>query len=135
MKDFIAIWEDIYETGEKVVDDQHKKLFELLNNFASAYFLKKEKLVIDETLFQLENYTKYHFDAEEKVLHKENKEFPTKHHLDMHKEFIDKLHELKFDYVSDDKIISSELLDYLKNWLVEHILGVDKKEFSQINGY
>lgn len=127
MNELSVKWEESFETGYDEVDNQHKQLFLLIKAFADAYMLKEEKELITDLLFELEDYTKTHFANEEKILAK-TKGFPTANHLEQHRQFLKYLHDLKFDYISDNKPISEELLDFLVKWLREHILGIDKAE-------
>lgn len=123
-------WESNFETGHNEVDKQHKYLFVLIKAFTTTYLLKEEKEIITDMLFELEDYAKTHFANEEKILAK-TKGLPSPNHLEQHRQFLKILHDLKFDFVSDNKPISEELLDYLVKWLREHILGIDKIELHQ----
>jgi len=130
MKELSIKWEAAFETGNKIVDKQHEKLFELIKLFATAYMLNKEKEIIANMLFNLEDYAKEHFDEEEHILAK-TKGLPSKQHLDAHEQFRQYLYDLKFEYVSEDKAISEDLLAFLVNWLKNHILVIDKQELGQ----
>lgn len=129
MSKFEFTWDDSFETGVESVDLQHLELIKIINELAISYFLKKQKEVIVDILFKLEDYTVYHFSEEEKLV-SEGSTIISEEHIKEHEHFIKKIRELKFDYVSDDKPIAPELFDFLKNWLINHILGVDKKELS-----
>lgn len=122
-------WLDSFNTGYIVVDGQHKKLFTLLSEFANAYLMGFDKEIVSTLLFELEDYTCEHFCDEEKVL-KLKGSGPSEEHLQQHQEFKETLRDLKFDYVSENKEISSELFEYLWQWLQNHILGIDKVELG-----
>ena len=127
-----TIWQDTFNTNCFEVDIQHKKLFSLLANLKNAFDNNYEKEVITIILFELEDYTLSHFSDEEKILSKFGNGASNKH-LEEHKDFKQILSNLKFDYVSEEKEISEELLNCLSEWLQNHILGTDKKEFAQLN--
>lgn len=129
MNDFKFTWNDSFETGYEIIDFHHLKLIELINKLAIAHYLKKEKSVLTEILFELENYAKYHFREEENLINSIGGT-PSPEHLKEHKRFIGIIHKLKFDFVSDERPIGIELFNFLKDWLVEHILGIDKEELS-----
>lgn len=131
MQDFTVKWEDRFNTSFQTIDNQHKKLFNLFNVFTSACIMGEDKNIVAELLFELEDYTHYHFDEEENILTKKG-DGPTKKHLTQHAEFKKTLHDLKFDYVSDNKMISTELLEYIRAWLIDHIIGIDQKELIKI---
>ena len=46
-------------------------------------------------------------------------------HLEEHREFIKKIIEFKEQYAKGTVKIDKDLLDYLLNWLISHILGTD----------
>lgn len=125
MKEFIINWNDKYNTGHKDIDKQHKKLFDLLSIFASAYLMNEQKTIVSDFLFELEEYTHYHFNEEENLIRKKG-DIIDEEHLEQHALFKETLHNLKFDFVSENKEISTELFSFLQNWLQDHILGTDK---------
>ncbi len=127
-------WEEILYTGNTVVDSQHRILVDLFNSLITAYSLNNEKAVITKILFELEDYAQFHFIEEETLLSC-MEHFPSREHLKEHKEFARKISELKFDYVSDNRLIVPELIEYLKNWIRNHILGIDKVELTALSRY
>jgi hemerythrin-like metal-binding protein len=130
MNELSINWEDNFETGHDDIDNQHKNLFVLIRAFATSFMLKEEKEVVTDMLFELEDYTKIHFANEEKIL-ATTKGLPSTRHLEQHRQFLKILHDLKFDFISDNKPISEELLEYLVKWLRDHILGIDKIELHR----
>lgn len=59
-------WKEQLSVGNRLIDDDHKKLIELVNSVESA--LVRESLDEMKTaLEQLDEYAQYHFDREEKV--------------------------------------------------------------------
>jgi hemerythrin-like metal-binding protein len=129
METFTFNWEEVLNTGHDRVDKQHKKLIDILNSLIIAYNLNNEKALISKILFELEDYANYHFRDEETVL-SQLLNYPSEEHLLEHKEFIMTIRDLKFEYVSENKPISRDLIEYLKDWLKNHILGIDKAELS-----
>ncbi len=58
-------WSDSFSTGIELVDTQHKKLFELLNNVADGYNQgDANEAIIDNALNQLIAYADKHFTEE-----------------------------------------------------------------------
>lgn len=127
-------WEEILYTGHTVIDNQHRKLVDLLNSLITAYSLSNEKALITKILFELEDYAHFHFLEEETLLSR-MEHYPTHEHLKEHKEFTRRINELKFDYVSDNRMVVPELIDFLKNWIKNHILGIDKVELTALLRY
>ncbi len=61
-------WKDEYSVGVKSIDDDHKKLLNLINNFQTAVRYRTGKAFEKESLDEVIAYTKYHFDREEKMM-------------------------------------------------------------------
>jgi hemerythrin-like metal-binding protein len=60
-------WNDKYETGIEIIDQQHQQLIgllnQLINHLAQQASFNKLNSIFDE----LKNYTLYHFQTEEAV--------------------------------------------------------------------
>ncbi|MDR0948938.1 MAG: hemerythrin family protein [Lachnospiraceae bacterium] len=119
-----------YYTGIELIDREHKRLFEIAE---SAYQLLKNDFMPDKfdaihaILQELIDYTKVHFADEEKYMEemKYRRIFSQKV---MHKEFIDKLDAIDMDEVDKNPEKATEdITRFLTDWLVEHILHMDKQ--------
>jgi voltage-gated potassium channel len=116
-------WDDSYSLGIPVLDDEHKKLLRLLNNFLSSIHTKDEKSIIKDTFDSLLEYTHDHFINEEAFMTKHN--YPDlkdhkKEHIKLTKE-ANQLNENR------NYIFSDNIADFLISWLTNHIMGTDKK--------
>ena len=125
----MLIWKDSYSIGMDLIDTQHKHLFDIGNQ---AYDLLKNGLKIDKydeivlIIEDLGNYTKYHFQCEEEYMLKINYsgyEIQKKEHTD----FIEKIDGMQLHSIdkNQQKYIE-DLLDFIFNWVLEHILKEDK---------
>lgn len=120
-------WTDSqYGIGISQIDEQHKKLVDLINLLYSHMKEGKGKVVISQVLNELKEYTQYHFNAEEYLmvhnLYPQHKE-----HKAEHDKFVSDIEDLKQKYNSGHKTITIDTFDFLKNWLITHILNLDKK--------
>ncbi|NLY42610.1 MAG: hemerythrin family protein [Clostridiaceae bacterium] len=123
-------WKSEYETGIKLIDEQHKKLFEIANR---VYELLMNDLYVDkydmiiEVINELKDYTVYHFQTEEEyMIRAKYKKFFS--HKAEHDEFIKKVKEV--DLYSIDNMQNQyllELLNFIVEWIEKHILEVDKQ--------
>ncbi len=123
-------WNDKYKTGIELVDEQHKELFRLFNKIYDLYnneFLidKYDKIIV--ALEELKDYTKYHFKAEEEyMLSIRYKKFFE--HKSKHEDFIRKIDSIDYNIIDNDQQNHLlELLKFVTNWLVEHVITVDKQ--------
>lgn len=123
-------WSDKYRTGIELVDEQHKELFRLFNEIYNLYnneFLidKYDQIIV--AIEELKDYTKYHFKAEEEyMLSIRYKKF-FEHKL-KHEDFIGKIDSIDYSIIDHDQ--QSHLLKLLKfvaDWLVDHVIKVDKQ--------
>lgn len=128
------VWEDIYLTGHPKVDEQHKKLVELVNTFYELKQKKLEKNQILKVFQELATYTVNHFNDEEMLI-KETGEENFKAHKIIHEKLILDVSELKIQIqVADDKSLVplfAKMCMFLCKWLSNHILEEDKKVIDQ----
>jgi len=122
-------WKDEYSIGVDSVDEQHKELFEIANR---SYDLLRNQLITDkygkiiEIIDELKNYTIYHFKAEENYM----QEIGYKKFLSQkvaHNDFLEKMDNIDVEQIDDGQneyLIG--ILDFVSEWLVEHILKEDK---------
>jgi len=130
----IFIWDDSYKTGEESIDEQHKKLVDLLNQLDESLNIGGDPHIVINLLDELVEYTKFHFKDEEKFMtgHEYN-EKDYQDHLLVHQQFIDQINEAQKTCLADPEHITDELLDFLVQWLINHILLTDKQMVADIN--
>ena len=118
-----------YYTGIEFIDKEHAKLFEIANEcyeLLTNEFIPDKYDYIVEVLQQLKDYTRYHFRHEEEYM----ESIGYKRLLSQkvaHNDFIDKLDNIDLSGIDEkQKEILLDLVDFLANWLVEHIFRKDK---------
>lgn len=118
-----------YYTGIEFIDEEHKKLFEIANRLYELLtneFIPDKYDYIIEVINELRDYAKYHFEHEEEYMGSIKYKRLLSHKVE-HDTFIDKIYEYDEDIIDErQKEILLELLDFLTNWLVDHILNKDK---------
>lgn len=117
-------WSDKYSVQIEIIDKQHKHLFEIINELYTAFNEKNthEKLAI--ILEKLIEYTKYHFSEEEKYFNQFDYE-DSKAHIQKHNEFFETVLKLKNESGKKELMVTYQLMSFLRNWLVDHILVQD----------
>ncbi len=121
---------DEYLTGIAEIDNEHRKLFEIANE---AYELQNDTFIPDkydyikEIFNKLKEYTIMHFEHEEAYMESINykKMFIQKVEHDAFRKRLDEIDIDSFDEEQDELI--TELLKFLTDWLVSHILENDKQ--------
>jgi hemerythrin-like metal-binding protein len=119
-------WNDSYSVKVDAMDDQHKQLFKIIDELHTAMRSGKGKDVAGNLLRRLVDYTIQHFAAEEKLL--EQKKYPglTAHQAE-HRALTHKVIAFKNDFEAGKASITPELMNFLQNWLTNHIQTVDQK--------
>jgi hemerythrin len=119
-------WSDNYTVNSSLIDAQHKRLFELVNELHDAMLHGHGKDVIGQTLEATVAYARTHFGEEERLMEKIH--YPDlEAHRTQHNAFIQKVYELQSEYRSGQTVLSFQVMEFLKDWLVNHILKVDKQ--------
>ena len=118
-------WDDAYSSGVKDVDDQHKKLFEMMNAFGEDIKNGRAAESFDETMKFLGDYVRFHFGFEEDCMnrfncpaHQKNKEAHAGF-MELFKKFAQRAG------TEDKETLSLEIHEAAANWLVKHVCGID----------
>lgn len=122
----ILPWSNEYSVHSSEIDDQHRKLFRLVNNLDEAVQRGKGPRVLGPTLDSLVEYTQEHFSDEEALL--ERIHYPAlEEHRQEHATFSRQLASLQVRYHTGNASLSTQVLDFLRQWLDNHVLQSDQK--------
>ncbi len=125
-------WKDAYSVNIGVVDSQHKVLVNLINELHQAMMAGTGKEQLGRILSNLIKYTQGHFNAEEGILL--SHQYPNfVDHKAEHDRFTQTILDFQDKFQRNEIGLSIELMDFLKDWLVRHIMGVDKKYVPHLN--
>ena len=121
-------WNNDLSVGVEEIDTDHKELISIINKIIGE--IDKDKDLLLAHFDELENYTRYHFSREEKLmisqcLTSEDRHM-VKEHIKEHHLFIKKIPELrkKIEFAASSDI-SYEAIDFLVGWLLNHIIEKD----------
>ena len=118
-------WTDEFQTGIQSVDDQHRGLVDIVNKFDEGARKGKGSRIMNDILSELINYTHEHFTHEESLL-EEAGYAKLKQHKSQHRQLIQRVEKLQYDFNSKGLRITKDVREFLKYWLVSHILKEDK---------
>jgi len=110
-------------------DNQHRELVRLINELHDAMAQRKGSEVLGKVLSSLVDYTTKHFAAEEKLMKQHSYPGYLSHKME-HDTLTRKALEIKTKFDSGKMVVSVELMNFLKDWLTKHIMGLDKKYSS-----
>lgn len=126
------VWKDEYSVGVEAMDNDHKKLINLINQLQTSVDYYTGKEFEEKALDELVDYTKTHFRREEKLL-EDNNYADLDSHKEQHKQFIEKINNAAEEYKKNSDATIVDTLKYLKVWLISHINGTDKEYSKELN--
>lgn len=119
-------WDENYSVGVQSIDNQHKEIFGILNKLLEAMKVGHGSDVTTQIILELERYAVNHFQKEEFFFQRFDFQGSAEH-IAEHQNFIKKIAILKPDLTSGKMTLTFELLNFLKEWIDNHILVVDKQ--------
>ncbi|MEI6437776.1 MAG: bacteriohemerythrin [Candidatus Omnitrophota bacterium] len=128
----IIEWGITLKVGIEVVDDQHKKLIGLINQLYDAMLAGRGDQVLGEILTELVAYTVYHFKTEEDLF-RQNSYREAPEHIREHAELVKKVSEFKAAFDGGNRALTVDMMTFLKDWLIKHIMGSDKRYAPFLN--
>lgn len=124
-------WKEVYETGIVALDNEHRVLIREINRLYEAVRDKHGDEVLKDILVVLEKYTVDHFQHEEKLMAEYH--YPgLKEHQRIHQELITEIQWFKQRAASGTEELARELLTFLREWVLDHIVKVDKEYGSYL---
>lgn len=121
----LMTWGPMLEIGYGDIDVQHKRLVELLNALDDAHRAGKDKEGVAKVLDDLIKYTQFHFAFEEKLMEKYGVPSSAAHRVE-HQKLITEVGAFRQKFAAGSATVGSELMNFLRSWLSNHILKTDK---------
>ena len=119
-------WDDKYSLNISIIDEEHKKLIGIMNDAIVAKQHSNNLKEISKLLKELTMYALKHFSTEETyMIEFDYPEF--QYHREEHHDFSNKMIAYCNRVADGDYQIANEILEYLKQWFVNHIQITDKK--------
>jgi hemerythrin len=129
-------WDNLYSMELAEADQQHRKLFDLINQLHEGLTENTAQVTFDSAvdelgtiasvLDELAEYTEYHFATEERFM--VEYEYPARAaHEAAHKHFVGQIVRFKRDLHDGGALRSVEIIEFLRDWLQNHILTQDKE--------
>jgi hemerythrin-like metal-binding protein len=122
-------WTDDLSVNIPSIDDQHKKLINMINDFYDSFKSGQSSEKLMELVAGLKEYTSYHFSTEEELLTKHGyPDYDT--HKEQHISFVEKVNDVQQRIESGKMVVSVEVTNFLKDWLENHIKKTDREYSS-----
>ncbi len=119
-------WDDKYSVNVSIIDEEHKKLIDIINKTILAKQYNNNQRSISEILVEMTAYAKEHFKMEETYM-SNFKYHDYKSHKDEHQSFSKDIFGYCKSLMSGNYQIIEDITKYLQQWLVHHIQEIDKK--------
>jgi hemerythrin len=124
-------WNDGFATGVAEIDEQHMILVHTLNEASVRLASDAGPSQLEQITQDLLAYALYHFETEEALMQEYGYEEDARQdwtkHLDQHRSFSAKVVDVREGLKSGNSIAPADLLAFLNQWLVNHILNTDKR--------
>ena len=133
-------WSQEYSVNIKQIDEQHKKLINVINKLydglsgnSKETFLSPNKEIVNNAIAELADYTRYHFGEEEALMRKFSyPDYLT--HKPKHDDFVLKVTEFQDSYREGHiLVLSIEIIRFLRDWLINHIMTIDRQYTAFLN--
>ena len=121
-------FDDNLITGNQTIDDQHRELIQRISAFVQACEMGESKVKAIQMLDYLDEYTRFHFNAEEEL--QKNVGYPElKKHQEKHQELIQTIKDL-YEYLDEYEGPNDRFVNLVQekvvNWLFSHIKTFDR---------
>lgn len=111
-------WQNSYLIGNRTIDQQHQRLFELANNLVDS----NEKTTLLANAMLLYRHVREHFQEEEAFM-KSCDYRGYQHHVDMHNLMLSKLVDVS-EKINNGEWQRQQVLEFMHDW-IRHILDED----------
>jgi hemerythrin len=118
-------WNQSMSVNVAVIDQQHRELVRMICALDDAMAAGASHQVMGETISGLIDYTRTHFATEETYFDRYG--YPeAAAHKAQHRKFVEHVEDFKRGFDEGRLFLSLEVMDFLGEWLLEHIQGTDK---------
>lgn len=130
----IPTWSPKFETGIKAIDNDHKALFDEIKQLTIVLMNEDSSHAIEQAITCLENYVHEHFNREETFMI--NAGYPNaEEHMRSHRALTRQVALLKkLNRDETAEIDPRKLVEFLSNWLSDHIVNVDMAYIPYMQG-
>ncbi len=120
------IWDESLSVDAGEIDEEHRRLVDLFNILSRSVAENDSAEYIEAVLEELISCTIWHFRHEERLMLM-YKYDGLGEHKEEHNELIDSVRELQHKFQHKNKLLTNDEIEYLEDWLTQHILGQDMR--------
>ena len=127
------VWKDEHSVGHKELDAHHRQMFTTINELYESIRTHASSTLISALFRKALDYGLMHFQAEEAVMNKVQYSGLTAQTI-AHQSYTRRLENLLQGSVLKPDQLSHDVLQFLKDWWLNHILKMDRAYVPYING-
>jgi hemerythrin-like metal-binding protein len=119
-------WNKSMSVENDEIDSQHKQWIDTIENFYQGIQSGSSKDHMKSLIKSMKDYTVFHFKKEEDYM--ERIGYPQiDDHIKIHQDFIKRVQDFEERFSSGKLLLSLEVTNFMKDWVVNHIMTADKK--------
>lgn len=122
-------WSNVYNVGVDVIDEDHKRLAELINGLGRLLKAGQPRNKLVAQLEQITSFAQTHFAAEEALMHRHGY-LGAERHKRAHRRLNEALPNLFEDLGKQSMVLT---MHYLQEWLLRHIEAEDRAFAAALN--
>lgn len=121
-----VVWDEGMSVGNPLLDSDHRILITVLNQLDDARDTGQSREVVASVVNVLAEYTEHHFQREEAIMAQAG--YPhLAAHAALHRALETRVRDIRARWQGGDHgALGDEVVDFLRNWLTDHIMVVDK---------
>lgn len=129
-----VVWDPTLETGDALVDSQHRELMQMFNELHAAAMDGRGEVAVEEILSRLSEYVMVHFEAERRLMLRTRFD-PDKMcaHLEQHSDLTARTRDMILRHRAGELTTVLPLAVFLSEWLADHIRTWDKALVAHIS--
>lgn len=120
------IWNESLSVDAGEIDEQHRMLVDLFNLLSQSVSDGESAEYIEAVLEELISCTVWHFKHEERLMLMSNYD-GIEEHREEHNDLVYSVRELQQKFHKENRQLANEDIEYLEDWLTQHILGQDMR--------
>lgn len=129
----LIVWTEEMSVGIAVLDEDHRRIMKMINILYLAMQEGKGRQMMADTIHDLFVYINLHFETEEEMFDRTGYAGGPEQKLE-HQNMRTKSLEMKQRFLnSPESVTPIEILLFLKDWWVGHIMHTDKKYTAFLN--
>lgn len=119
-------WDDSLSVEVDEIDEDHRRLIDLFNILSTSVAKNDSAEYVQAVLEELISCTVWHFRHEERLMLLHNYPNIAEHKAE-HTALIESAGQLQANFQKELRLLTNDEIDYLEEWLTEHILGHDMR--------